>query len=217
MDQRHEFLSRFNWKDSLLDADEKARVKLLLINYFFIFARPSLQTQASDEIQIKELTIKHNKSVLSQSLLPPATLKDDLLVEFALMRVYGTKAPLFSSKFSSPIFAQRKPNGKPRRVVDLRRTNYLINRDYGEHNDPVTTIWDARRHMAATKQSCKRDPSHANHCIQVANEQSTQLFSFIFGSLTFAFERSAQVFSRSLSAFTDVKKEYLDPAVKENQ
>ena len=55
------------------------------------------------------------------------------------------------SKYSSPIFAQRKPNGKLRILVDLQRINHLIKNDYGEHNHPVTTVSDAAQHMAGKK------------------------------------------------------------------
>ena len=48
----------------------------------------------------------------------------------------------------------------------------------------------------------------------MADEQSVQLLSFNFGSRTFAFLRLAQGPNRSLSAFTSVVREYLDPLVK---
>ena len=48
----------------------------------------------------------------------------------------------------------------------------------------------------------------------MADEQSIQLLSFNFGSRTFAFLRLAQGLNRSLSAFTSVVREYLDPLVK---
>ena len=48
----------------------------------------------------------------------------------------------------------------------------------------------------------------------MADEQSVQLLSFNFGSRTFAFLRLAQGLNRSLSAFTRVIREYLDPLVK---
>ena len=48
----------------------------------------------------------------------------------------------------------------------------------------------------------------------MADEQSVQLLSFNFGSRIFAFLRLAQGLSRSLSAFTSVVREYLDPLVK---
>ena len=67
------------------------------------------------------------------------------------MQEYGIITTLPHSKYSSPIFAQRKPNGKLRILVDLRRINHLIKNDYGEHNHPVTTIADAVQHMAGKK------------------------------------------------------------------
>ena len=79
----------------------------------------------------------------TQSLPTPTNLKDDLLVGLALMREFGIITTLPHSKYSSPIFAQRKPNGNLRNLVDLRRINHPIKNDYGEHNHPVTTIADA--------------------------------------------------------------------------
>ena len=46
------------------------------------------------------------------------------------------------------------------------------------------------------------------------DEQSVQLLSYNFGSRTFAFLRLAKGLNRSLSAFTTVVREYLDPLVK---
>ena len=48
----------------------------------------------------------------------------------------------------------------------------------------------------------------------MTDKQSVQLLSFNFGSGTFAFSRPAQGLNRSLSAFTSVVREYLDPLVK---
>ena len=95
-----------------------------------------------------KLTPQHEEPVYSQSLPTPTNLKDDLLVELALMQEYGIITTLPHSKYSSPIFAQRKPNGKLRILVDLRRINHMIKNDYGEHNHPVKTIADAAQHMA---------------------------------------------------------------------
>ena len=55
----------------------------------------------------------------------PIHLKEDLIVELALMHKYGI-ITLLPSKYASPIFAQRKPNGKLRLLVDLGKINSLI-------------------------------------------------------------------------------------------
>ena len=212
-DERVKFLQNFKWDESLLSPSQQAQVEELLVKYNSIFARHRLDIGMNTDFKVK-LTPQHEEPVYSQSLPTPTNLKDDLLVELALMQEYGIITTLPYSKYSSPIFAQRKPNGKLRILVDLRRINHLIKNDYGEHNHPVTTVADAAQHMAGKKYFCKLDCSQAYHCIPIADEQSIQLLSFNFGSRTFAFLRLAQGLNCSLSAFTSVVREYLDPLVK---
>ena len=128
------------------------------------------------------------------TLSTPKTSPPQLMQEYCII----TTPPY--SKYSSPIFAQRKPNGKLRILVDLRRINQLLKNDYSKHNHPVTAIADAAQHMAGKKYFCKFDCSQAYHCLQMADEQSVQLLAFNFGSRTFAYLRLAQGLNRSLSA-----------------
>ena len=109
------------------------------------------------------LTPEHDETVYSQSLATPTKLRDDFLVELALMQEYGILPTLPHSKYSSPIIVQRKSNGKVRILVDLRRINHLI-KNYGEQNHPVTTIADAAQHTAGKNYFCKLDCSQAYHC-----------------------------------------------------
>ena len=51
---------------------------------------------------------------------------EDLTVKLALMHRYGIITTLPFSKYASLIFAQRKPNGKLRLLVDLQKINALI-------------------------------------------------------------------------------------------
>ena len=136
------FLKNFNWDESLLTPSQQLQVEELLVKYNSIFARHRFHIGMNTDFKVK-LTPQHQEPVYSQSLPTPTNLKDDLLVEFALMQEYGIITTLPHSKYSSPIFAQRKPNGKLRILVDLRRINHLIKNDYGEYNHPVTTIADA--------------------------------------------------------------------------
>ena len=172
-----------------------------MVEYHDIFARHRLDIGINTEFKIK-LTPKHDEPVYAQSLPTQTNLKDDLLVELALMQEYGMITTLPYCKYSSPIFAQRKPNvGKPK----------LLKNDYNQHNHPVTTMADAAQHMAGKRYFCKLDCSQAYHCLQMADEQSVQLLAFNFGSRTFAFLRLAQGLNRSLSAFNSTVREYLDP------
>ena len=61
------------------------------------------------------------------------------------------------SKYASPIFAQRRPNGKLRLLVDLRKINTLIAYDYINNNHPTSTLTDAAQHMAGKNLFCKLD------------------------------------------------------------
>ena len=163
------------------------------------------------------LTPKDDKAVYSQSLPMPIHLKGDLIVELALMHDYGIITVLPFSKYASPIFAQRKPNGKLRLLVDLRKINTLIADDYTNNNHPVSTLSDASQHLAGKSLFCKLDGSQAYHCLQMADQRSVEMLAFNFASRTFAYKRLAQGRSRSVSAFSSFMREYLDPVVKADQ
>ena len=121
------------------------------------------------------------------------------------------------SKYASPIFAQRKPNGKKRLLVDLRKINTLIADDYTNNNHPVSNLSDAAQHLAGKSLFCKLDCSQAYHCLQKADQRSVEMLAFKFASRTFAYRKLAQGLSRSFSAFSSFMREYLDPVVKADQ
>ena len=164
-----------------------------------------------------KLTPKDDRAVKSRSLPMPIHLKEDLIVELALMHKYGIITVLPFSKYASPIFAQRKPNGKLRLLVDLRKINSLIADDYTNNNHPVSTLSDAAQHLAEKLLFCKLDCSQAFHCLQMADQRSVEMLAFNFASRTFAYKRLAQGLSRSVSALSSFMREYLDPVVKADQ
>ena len=168
------------------------------------------------EFKVK-LTPKDDKAVYSQLLPMPIHLKEDLIVELALMHKHGIITVLPFSKYASPIFAQRKPNEKLRLLVDLRKINSLIADDYTNNNHPVSTLSDAAQHLAGKSLFCKLDCSQAYHCLQMADQRSVEMLAFNFASRTFAYKRLAQGLSRSVSAFSSFMREYLDPVVKADQ
>ena len=170
--QRKEFLANFKWENSILDERERQQIENLLVKYNNVSARHRLDIGINTDFKIK-LTPKHDEPVYAQSLPTPTNLKDDLLVELALMQEYGIITTLPYSKYSSPNFAQRKPIGKLRILVDLRRINHLLKNDYNQHNHPVTSIADAAQHMAGKKYFCKLDCSQAYHCLQMNNQYSS--------------------------------------------
>ena len=118
-EQRQEFLANFKCEQSILNPHEKQEIEALLVKYLDIFARHRFDIGINTEFKIK-FTPKHDDPFYVQSLPTPTNLK----VELPLMQEYGIITTLPYSKYSSPIFAQRKPNGKLRILVDLRSINH---------------------------------------------------------------------------------------------
>ena len=215
-ESRNKILKRFDWTDTLLTAMERQAIEDILVEYHDVFARHRMDIGMNTEVKVK-LTPKNDKAVYSQSLPMPFHLKEDLIVKLALMHKYGIITVLPFSKYASPIYAQRKPNGKLRLLVDLREINSLIADDYTNNNHPVSTLSDAAQHLAGKSLFCKLDCSRTYHCLQMADQRSVEMLAFNFASRTFAYKRLAQGLSRSVSAFSSFVREYLDPVVKADQ
>ena len=141
-------MTNFDWTDSTQQPNEIARIEDLLVEFHDIFARHRFDIGMNEEFTVK-LTPKDDSPAYSQNLPTPINLKEDILVELALLQRYGIITTLPFSKYASPIFAQKKPNGKLRLLVDLRKINNLISDDYINNNHPVSTLSDAAQHMAA--------------------------------------------------------------------
>ena len=200
IESRNNFLKRFDWTDTLLTKTEKQAIEDILVEYHDIFDRHRMDIGMNTEFKLK-LTPKDDKAVYSQSLPMPIHLKKDLIVELVLTHKYGIITVLPFSKYASPIFAQRKPNGKLGLLVDLRKINSLIADDYTNNNHPVSTLSDAAQHPAGKSLFCKLDCSLAYHCLQMADQRSVEMVAFNFASRNFAYKRLAQGLSRSVSAF----------------
>ena len=152
------------------------------------------------EFKVK-LSPKDDEAVYSQKLPIPIHLKEDLIVVLAQMHKYGIVTVLHFSKYGRPIFAQRKPNGELRLLMDLRKINSLIADGYINNNYPVSSLSDAAQHLAGKSLFCKLDCSQAYHCLQMADQRSVEMLAFNFASRIFAYKILAQGLSRSVSAF----------------
>ena len=209
-------LKRFNWTDTLLSETEKQAVEIIQVEYHDIFDRHRMDIGMNTQFKVR-LTPKDDKAAYSQNLPMPTHLKEDLIVELALIHKYGIITVLPFSKYASPIFAQREPNEKLRLLVDLRTINTLIADDYTNNNHPVSTLSDAAQHLAGKSLFCKLDCSQAYHCLQMADQRSVEMLAFNSTNKTFAYRRHAQDLGRSVSAFSSFMREYLDPLVKADQ
>ena len=132
-DSQNHFLSNFDWTGSTLQLDAKQAVEHLLVEFHDIFARHCFDIGFNTEFKV-QLTPLDNRPAYSQNLPATINLKDEILVELALLHKYGIITTLPFSKNASPIFAQRKPNRKLRLLVDLREINTVIAVDYINNN-----------------------------------------------------------------------------------
>ena len=107
---RDQFLCNLDWTDSTLQLDAKQAVENLLVEFHDIFGRHRFEIGINTKFKV-QLTPLDNRLAYSQSLPTPINLKDDIFVELALLHKYGIITTL-PFKYASPIFAQRKPNGK---------------------------------------------------------------------------------------------------------
>ena len=152
-ESRNKLLKRFDSIDTLLTETEKNAIEDLLVDYYDFFAKHRMDFRMNTEIKVK-LTPTDEKAVYNQSLPMPIHLKEDLFVESALMHKYGIITVLPFSKYARPIFAQRRPNGKLRLLVDLRKINSLIADDYTNNNHPFSTLSDAAQQLAGKSLFC---------------------------------------------------------------
>ena len=202
-DSRNKFLAMSEWTDSLITGKDRDSLENTIVEFHDIFARQRLDIGMNTQLKVS-LTPQDDwkKPVYTQILTVPIILKEDLTVELASMHRYGIITTLPFSKYASPILAQRKPNGKLRLLVDLRKINALTADDYINNNHPVSTLSDAAQHLAGKKLFCKLDCSQAYHYLQMADQRSVELLAFNFASRTCAYRRLAQGLSRALSAFS---------------
>ena len=88
IESRTEFLKRFDWTDTLLTETENHAVENILVENHDIFDRQRMDFGMNTEFKVR-LTPKDDKAVYSQNLPMPIQLKEDLIVELALMHKYG--------------------------------------------------------------------------------------------------------------------------------
>ena len=141
------FLERFGWTNTLLTKIDKHAVGDILVEYHDLFASHKMDIGMNTEFKMR-LTPKAQQAFYSQSLPMPIHLENYLFVEFALMHKYGFITILPFSNYKRPIFAHRKPNGKLRLFVDLRKINTLIADDLTINNHPVSNLSNAANHLA---------------------------------------------------------------------
>ena len=200
------FLQQFQWENSVLNEEQRNEVEKLLLEFNDIFARHHFDVGYNTEYKVK-LNPDERKRVYTQSHPSAIHLREELLVELALFQYYN----ISNSRYSSPIFAQRKSNGRLRLLIDLRRVNHLLRQEYRDSNFPISNMSDATNHCAGKSLLNKFDCSQAYHCVQMADDQSIQLLAFNCSSRTYAYKCLAQRLAKSVRGFSAFIRNYLDP------
>ena len=85
---RNSFLNSFKLSDSVLSDNDKERTEQLLVEFNDIFTRQRLDIGYTHKFSVK-LTPDTNRPVYSKTQRTSFHLKDDLLIELALLQRYG--------------------------------------------------------------------------------------------------------------------------------
>ena len=206
------FLSKFQWEKSALNDEQKAVVGELLVEFSDIFAKHRFDVGYNTDLKIK-LTPERSIPIYEQGPPTPVHLRNELQVELALMPYYGLITTLSQSRYSSPLFAQRKNSGRHRLLIDLRKVNHLLKNGYVNTNFPISNMSDAINYFAGKKLFTKLDCSQAYHCVQMADDVSVQLLAFNFASRTLAYKCLAQGLNKSVTEFSSFIRHYMDPCL----
>ena len=92
----------------MLQQHEIKQIEALMVEFHDIFARHRFDIGVNEEFTV-ELTPKDESPAYSQSLPTPVNLKEDILVELALLHKYGIITTLPFSKYASPISPRKNP------------------------------------------------------------------------------------------------------------
>ena len=205
-------MSKFPGERSALNDEQNTVVGELLVEFSDIIAKHRFDVGYNTDLKIK-LTPERSIQIYEQGPPTPVHLRNELQVELALMHYYGLITTLSQTRYSSPLFAQRKNSGRLRLLIDLRKVNRLFKNDYVKKNFPISNMSDAMNYFAGKKNFAKLDCSQAYHCVQMAGDVSVQLLEFNFASRTYAYKCLAQGLNRSVTGFSSFIRHYLDPCL----
>ena len=111
------FLSNFDWTLSTLDSAARKPLDDSLVEIFDLLAKHRFDIGISIDFKVKMTLIDESPAYI-QSLPTPNNLEEELTVGLVLLHEYGIIITVPFSKNANPTFAQRKPNGNLRLLVD---------------------------------------------------------------------------------------------------
>ena len=201
-------LDWFDSTDTLLTEFEKQALEDIIVEYHDLFARQKVHIGMNTEFKVKLTPCFIAKGYQCQS-----TWKKIKMINWPwCTSMESSRSCLFSSTQVPSL--QRKPKGKLRLLVDLRKTNNLIADDYINNNQPVSTLADAAQHLAVKSFFFRFVYSQEYQCFQTADQRSVEKLAFNFDSksdwLQKIGKKSQQICVFFFSYFV---REFLDPVV----
>ena len=97
---------------------QKKQLQEFLVEYHDVLAKHRFDVGYNTELKI-ELTPEHPLLVYVQGPTAPIHLRDEILVELALLQNFSIMTTFPQSRYSRPIFVHRKSSGKLRILIDL--------------------------------------------------------------------------------------------------
>ena len=138
-----------------------------LIEYHDVFAEHRFDVGYNTVLKLKIIP-EHPFLVYVQGPPTPFHLRDEILLELAILHYFIIITTLSQPKYSSPLFFHRKSSGKLPTFIDLRRVNHLLCQDFlnsivpiSNKTDATITVWE--------KLFFKLDCSEAYHCVHMAD------------------------------------------------
>ena len=190
----------------------KKQLKEVLVEYHDVLAKHCFDVGCNTNFKYK-LTPEHSLSVYVQGPPAPIHLRDEILIEVALLQKFNIITTLSHSNYNSPIIVHHKWSGKLKILIDLRRVNHLLRHDCVYSNFPFSNMTDATNQFAGKKLFCKLNCSQAYHCVQVEDDLPVLLVAFSFASQTFAYNCLAQGLSKYVTGSSSFIRQYLNPCL----
>ena len=100
--------------------------------------------------------------------------------------------------------------------MELRRISHLLLNGYHNNHLLISTSSDTIAHFAGISIFYKIDCSRAYPCVQNVYLFSVQLLAFSFPSRTFAQHRLVRGLNRSVTGFSALVRNYLEPCLSTN-
>ena len=119
-----------------------------------MFAKQCFDVGYNIELRFRR-TPEHPLPVYVRGPPAPFHLRNEVLIELALLQNFDIITTLSHSKDCSRILVYHKSSGKLKVLIDLRHVNHLLRLEFLNSNFPISNKTDATNHFAEKTSFCK--------------------------------------------------------------